>query len=76
MKRQVVDLKGTINWVGWGGGVTDCQMNEQDLYFFCNTSAKIPDLEIKPTLKKNQRLTLSNENEEYLISKTFKTSIW
>lgn len=30
-----MDLKGTINWVGGGGGgVTDCQINEQDLYFF------------------------------------------
>lgn len=72
MKRPVVDLKEARCCGGGGlGGVKDCQMYEQDPIFFV---IKFPRIKNKTHLK-NQHLTLTNENEEHLISKTFKTSI-
>lgn len=72
MKRPVVDLKEARCCGGGGwGGVKDCQMYEQDPIFFV---IKFPRIKNK-THSKNQHLTLTNENEEHLISKTFKTSI-
>lgn len=58
-----------------GGGVKDCQMYEQDLIFLAILQQKFPRIKNKTHLK-NQHLTRTNENEEHLISKTFKTSIW
>lgn len=76
MKRPVVDLKEArcCGGGGWGGGVKDCQMYEQDLIFLAILQQKFPRIKNKTHLK-NQHLTRTNENEEHLISKTFKTSI-
>lgn len=70
MKRPVVDLKEARCC----GGVKDCQMYEQDLIFLAILQQKFPRIKNKTHLK-NQHLTRTNENEEHLISKTFKTSI-
>lgn len=76
MKRPVVDLKEARCCGGGGwGGVKDCQMYEKDLIFLAILQQKFPQIKNKTHLK-NQHLTLTNENEEHLISKTFKTSIW
>lgn len=76
MKRPVVDLKEArcCGGGGWGGCQRLSNVWERS-NFFGDTSAKIPRIKNKTHLK-NQHLTLTNENEEHLISKTFKTSIW